>query len=349
LLPSSHSSDQTRDFADLALKRIEAYGLLPTPENFELWFVYFAGSDPDVMHNVDELLRGGVDSLDAAQCYEIYSTFLSGADGEKVVEEAGHQIQKTIDDVNVAVTSARSSAADYTETLKNKKDEIKGQPSAENVGGLLDSVLADTEKMISHHDYLEEMLEHSARAMEDMRRDLEVARREALTDPLTGLANRKAFDQELERFMTKVQEDEHYAFSMILMDIDHFKGFNDNFGHQIGDQVLKLVARTLRESVKGRDVTVRYGGEEFAVLLPETNIYGASKIADILRKEVEKKDVVNRSTGKQIAKITLSAGVSQYIKGEDREALIGRVDTALYDAKNAGRNRVETIAVAQAS
>ena len=338
----SSSTNKAQEFADLSLQRIEDFDLLPTPENYELWFVYFSKSDPDLVNMVDSILKD-VEKLSEMQCYGIYNEFLSGAREEKTVEDAGNQIQRTIDDVNVAVTAAKSSALKYSQNLKEKKKEAESN-QVDDVGAFLGSVLKETDKMIGHNDLLEEMLEDSARAMEDMRRDLEAARKEALTDPLTGLSNRKAFDQEIGRLIEKSEGDPSYSFSMILMDIDHFKAFNDNFGHQIGDQVLKLVARTLREGVKGRDVVVRYGGEEFAVLLPETNLHGGRKIAEILRQEVEKKEVINRATGKQLAKITMSAGVSQYLSGEDSDTLVERVDTALYRAKDAGRNQVVTLA-----
>ncbi len=336
-----HLAEKTQEFSELAFERIRELDILPTPENYELWFVYFSRSHPELVKAVDSLSKKLGGGLSHEQCYGLFQEYLSGSREEKTVEKAGSQIQQTIVDVNVALTAAKKNAQDYSENLKSAKEKIGSDGGLDDAGSLLNDVLSDTEKMISCNDHLEEMLECSTRAMEDMRRDLEIARKEALTDALTGLSNRKAFDQEISRLIGLSNDsNKPHAFSMILMDIDHFKSFNDNFGHQIGDQVLKLVARTIKESVKGRDVVVRFGGEEFVVLLPETNIEGGKKIAEILRKEVEKKEVINKATGKTLAKITLSAGVSQYSDGEESDDLVGRVDKALYEAKNAGRNRV---------
>lgn len=336
-----HLAEKTQEFSNLAFERIKAFGLLPTPENYELWFVYFSQSSPELVKEIDKLLGNGDGTLSHEQCYSLYTEYLSITRHEKSVEKAGDQIQQTIDDVNVSVTAAKKNAKDYSVSLKEAKDKLEKPDSVQDPKALLDGVLNDTERMLSCNEHLEEMLKCSKLAMEDMRRDLEIARREALTDPLTGLANRKAFDQEVKRLIMMANESEEaYTFSIILLDIDHFKSFNDNFGHQIGDQVLKLVARTIKESVKGRDIVVRFGGEEFVALLPETNIQGGMRIAEILRQEVEKKEVINRTTGKKLAKITLSAGVTEYNGSEDEEDLIQRVDKALYKAKNTGRNRV---------
>ncbi|MGH1456031.1 MAG: GGDEF domain-containing protein [Alphaproteobacteria bacterium] len=339
-----HLAEKTQEFSALAFERIREFDILPTPENYELWFVYFSKSNPEMLKAVDSLLDSEGGKLTHEQCYALFQEYLSGSREEKTVEKAGSQIQQTIVDVNVAVTAAKKNAQDYSHNLKSAKDKISLKENLEDTKPFLDEMLSDTEKMIACNDHLEEMLECSTRAMEDMRRDLEIARKEALTDPLTGLSNRKAFDQEIRRLVTLSNDSsEPHTFSMILMDIDHFKDFNDNFGHQIGDQVLKLVARTIKDSVKGRDVVVRFGGEEFVVLLPETNIQGGTKIAEILRQEVEKKEVINKATGKKLAKITLSAGVAQYNGGEDSDDLVERVDKALYEAKNTGRNRIVSV------
>ncbi len=333
--------DRAQRFRDLTLKRIDKDGLLPMPENYELWFVYYSRSDPELVKAVDFLVEKSGGKLSDEQCYKLFHQFLSGHREEAVVLHAGDKIKDTINDVNVAVYSAKENAAKYTKKLKVANKEIGGSKSKEEIGQILSGVVSDTNHMIENNKHLEEMLEHSSKEMEKMRHDLEVARKEAMTDPLTGLANRKAFDQEIIRLTELANnKEEPYVFSMILLDIDHFKEFNDNFGHQIGDQVLKLIARTLKDSVKGRDLAVRYGGEEFAILLPETNIQGGLKVAEILRREVEAKELVNRATGKKIAKITFSAGVAGYFKGEEIEDFIKRVDVALYEAKKAGRNQV---------
>jgi diguanylate cyclase len=127
---------------------------------------------------------------------------------------------------------------------------------------------------------------------------------------------------------------------LVLFDIDHFKKFNDSFGHHIGDQVLKLLASVLRESVKGQDVAVRYGGEEFAVILPNTELKGAVTVGENIRRRIIGKELIDRKSGDRLGRITVSAGVAQFAPGEPLRELVERSDRALYAAKNSGRNRV---------
>ena len=130
------------------------------------------------------------------------------------------------------------------------------------------------------------------------------------------------------------------AMSLMLTDIDHFKTFNDNFGHLTGDQVLRLVAMSVKHNVKGKDTTARYGGEEFAVILPNTILRAAVTVAEHIRRAVMAKELMKRSTGEHLGRMTISIGVATLRKGDTGQSLIERADTCLYAAKRHGRNRV---------
>lgn len=130
------------------------------------------------------------------------------------------------------------------------------------------------------------------------------------------------------------------AMSLMLTDIDHFKTFNDNFGHLTGDQVLRLVAMSVKHNVKGEDTTARYGGEEFAVILPNTILRAAVTVAEHIRRAVMAKELMKRSTGEHLGRMTISIGAATLRKGDTGQSLIERADTCLYAAKRHGRNRV---------
>lgn len=331
--------ENLQDFANKAWEKIKECSLSPTPENYELWFVYFCRAEPVLCKALDSLMNKEGHSITDDECAELFHHFLSGSQEEEQVHQAGSQIQKTIENVNQAVSSVQKNAQAYRKDLENAVNGLSDDKG--DVETVLSGVLSNTDKMIDQNAQLEQMLSESAKAMQDMKRDLDIARQEAVTDSLTSLVNRKGFDQAIAEFINNANgEEKEYTFSLIMLDIDHFKNFNDTFGHQIGDQVLRLVAKTLKDGIKGRDVAARYGGEEFAILLPFTNKIGSEKVADILREQVSKRELINRSTGKPIAKITFSAGVSEYIKGEDCEEFIARADRALYQAKNKGRDCV---------
>ena len=175
--------------------------------------------------------------------------------------------------------------------------------------------------------------------IDGLRRDLQAAWSEARTDGLTGLANRKHFDQALRLAAAQALE-QGIAACLLLADIDHFKQFNDVYGHALGDQVLRLVASLLRHNVKGQDLVARYGGEEFAVILPATRLADAATLADRLRELVASRRVQLKDRGQTLGRVTLSIGVAEFRPGERCADWIARADGALYQAKREGRNRV---------
>lgn len=161
--------------------------------------------------------------------------------------------------------------------------------------------------------------------------------KQATCDPLTGLANRHYFERELHRFIS-IGARYQRAFAMLMLDIDFFKKVNDTYGHAVGDHVLQAIANILLHSVRDQDVAARFGGEEFAVLLPETTLQGAAIVAERIRMTVESGDFA--ALGCQHG-VTISIGISEFpINGGQPEDLVKRADAALYEAKTSGRNRI---------
>nr|WP_248306212.1 GGDEF domain-containing protein [Devosia oryzisoli] len=160
-----------------------------------------------------------------------------------------------------------------------------------------------------------------------------------MLDPLTKIANRKSLDEGLAEAIREAAET-GAPLSLMLVDIDHFKTFNDTYGHQTGDQVLRLVAMTLKSNIKGKDLAARYGGEEFVAVLPSTDMEGAVIVAENVRKAIQAKELLKRSTNEKLGRITASFGVARFHPTDNAMSLIERADRCLYAAKHAGRNRV---------
>jgi len=205
----------------------------------------------------------------------------------------------------------------------------------------VDRVLFETRSTYDNQTRLQQELAGVYGEMESLRRELNHLREEAMMDALTGIGNRRAFDVAVAAVLQD-RPTNGCLFSVLLVDIDDFKRFNDTYGHLIGDRVLRFVARVLKSSIKGRDTAARYGGEEFAVLLPGTAIENARSVAEQIRKEVAAGVLKDTNSGREFGRITISVGVGTYRNGETMDAVMDRADKALYRAKQAGRDRVVT-------
>ena len=204
---------------------------------------------------------------------------------------------------------------------------------------LVNTLIVATRAMETRTRSLEAELQRSSGEIGELKSKLDDVRKETLQDPLTNICNRKAFDEELRLAIDRNRRTGE-PLCLLMCDIDRFKMFNDTWGHQTGDHVLRLVANCLSENVKGRDTAARYGGEEFAVILPQTSLADAVVLANSIRTRVESKKLLKKSTGDILGVITISIGVSQFAGADTAETLVQRADSCLYAAKNAGRNLV---------
>ena len=325
-------------FAELALGQIRSLRQTAIPRNYEIWYVYATGYNSQLNKVINETLtRNG--KLTEADLEQIYETYLSHIKTTDRIDKVGARVIGEIDDVMRLIGDALGMSASYNASLTSASESLSAARDREQVMKIVGSLVQTTHDMRDTTKALEERLSLSKTEISNLQQSLEAIRAESLTDPLTGLGNRKYFDRSIEAAITNALAAGE-PLSLLMFDIDHFKSFNDSYGHLTGDQVLRLVGMSLKQSIKGQDITARYGGEEFAVVLPNTALRQALTVADHIRRAVMSKELKKKSTGEILGRVTISVGVSMLKPGDDADSLIERADACLYAAKRAGRNRV---------
>lgn len=314
---------------------LKTHRLDPTPTNYDLGYQYLGGHDPAVVAAVDAAIaQDGFLRHDVAQqIVESTANTVSSELLEKLIDQA-HQSMLLAASL---VGQSRSDASAYGNALDRGAAALDagGEPATRALELMLDL----TRTMIGKTQDAERRLAEMGSQMASLQDDLAEAQAVAESDPLTGLANRRAFQSRLARAMAQATQ-EGTPLSVAFCDIDHFKKINDNFGHDTGDRILKMVADALVDGA-GEDAFVgRFGGEEFLVLFDGIMGRRAAMRIDEIRDELSGRHLVSKTTGEPLGTVTFSAGIAQLQTGEDEGDMLRRADEALYAAKNAGRNRV---------
>ena len=317
---------------------MDAGGIDPTPANYEFWYRYATAADPALVEAVDAVRRtvGRV----SPRAMENIRRELFGGRTEAELSSLLAKTQTQLQRMEGYVEGADADARDYSRTLQEGR---AGMADADDAGTgqreLLAEMINATSAMIDKTATLEKRLEESGAEISTLKKDLKSAQSESRTDALTSLPNRKAFMAYLEAQSARVTADRK-PLCLAFCDIDHFKKFNDTWGHRLGDEVLRLVGQSLTKLCHGVGYPARYGGEEFVIVMPGKSLEAAHDISEQVRDFIASRTVRAKGTGKEVGRITLSLGIAQLSPRDSLDELIERADAALYLAKERGRNRI---------
>lgn len=319
-----------------ALKLMEEHNVWPTPLNYEIWLYVVGDPNCPLSLEVMRLIQAG-ETLTEDISEHLASKFIPRLRLSDEVRDAGMRLTRELASITELIVDAQKSQKDYSHTLEGASNDLSSK-DPKVLSRLIASLQSATNIVLEQSGQLEARLSDSSREVLRLRKHLEQVRIEAMTDALTNLSNRKSFDERLERLVE--DSTSNVPLTLAVVDIDHFKRFNDTWGHQTGDQVLRYVASVLSRVGREPRLAARYGGEEFGMIFPGESIQSVTEIMNQVRIEIASRLLKRRSTNEDLGTVTISVGIAEHLSGEDAYALLDRADSALYSSKNNGRNQV---------
>ena len=309
-----------------------------TPENYAVWYEYYKGINLDLKRAIDGLLSTNV-SFTPDVSHSLYKKYIL-VNSPEVIENVQLETQVLINSLLSKIANMSKGTSQFSASLTDFNNALKQDPDPIVMQKLVDSFSSELDEIIAANSEMDKSLTSISEEVVALKTEMVELRSVAMTDELTSLNNRRAFDKEV---ISHIDSFNHTNFesSLLVVDIDHFKRFNDVHGHLIGDKVLAYVAQALKNSVKGDDFVARYGGEEFVILLSNTRLEDASIVAENLRRKIAERNLtIGKDKKLPLGNITVSVGVASLKAEDDKDSYFIRADEALYRAKSAGRNCV---------
>ncbi len=335
----TESKEQAGEYLRMALGHMVQYGVPVNPVNYTVWYEHVSGKNPKLSSAIaysQEQAKPFNNELHK----HLYQRYI--ADGDRLVTQK--MLQETVKIISSLSANIRSTSGDmvsHGNSLEVYASQLLAGSDLDGISVIIDGIIKETKVMVDSGKSLKEKLDQSHREINELREKLRKSREDSLSDALTSLLNRRGFEEAAARALEKSGTYEN-GIALVMADIDHFKRVNDTFGHVIGDNVIKMFANTLKDSVKGKDMVGRYGGEEFIMLLPDTRLSDAETLCGKIRAFLQSMRWKRKDTGLSLGEITMSMGIAHYRPNETLDALIQRADRALYHSKNNGRNQVTT-------
>lgn len=327
-----------QQIATETLEGLSALGIPPSPTNYTVWYFYVSKEHTALRKDIEQQLASKA-NFGERDISALFETYFGVANHNREIELISEQLVNEMKSILDSLDGANQTSGSYGNALASLSGALVGGGETPDLEPVINAVAQATKKMAVENLALGSQLTSSSSEITQLKADLEDMRLQAMTDGLTGIANRKCFDIEIENAI-QFAKDDNRPLSLLMLDVDHFKKFNDVHGHQIGDHVLKLLAGIFKDAVKGQDTPARYGGEEFSIILPETPLAGAVGLAEKIRNRIVRRPLLNKNTGGSLGNITISVGAAELNSDETSEELIARADKALYGAKAAGRDQV---------
>lgn len=304
------SSPNSADLARLTLVRLSELGLPPTPKNYVKVYAEMSGEHPDALRECPDFKQFG---------------------------DLVRSVQALVLSVTDRAIELESRLAEDNQEVKQSAVKMSAAQDREQILKLLEAVVVKTESICHTVEDARADIEATRHALTHMSSELAETRQTMNEDALTGAQNRRGMDAALLREVARARRNQN-RLTVAMIDVDHFKQVNDTYGHDVGDRLLIHLGMIAKSVLRESDTLVRYGGEEFLVILPESDVRGAEYVLNRLREMVAKSPLMY--TNKRI-EVTISAGLSQLQDGENGHNLVLRADQALYQAKQAGRNCVK--------
>lgn len=333
----SDNIDNSRQYLRLALELIGKHGLPTDPLNYCIWYEYASGKNEALNAAIDNY-RQSHNTFSEETCRQLFNQHIAGGT-ETVTTLVREELKKVFAEIIGAIQHTNQDFSQSENNLATIHESIVPSLSEADLEQIVNQIKKEIQSLESSSGSFKKQLEQATHEIDQLKKKLDRYRNEAIKDPLTRIHNRRGFEKTLKKTTSTANAD-GTSLCLIMADIDYFKKINDTHGHLVGDNVLRMVAGAIKNSIKGRDLAARVGGEEFAILLPDTPFDGAMKLADDIRLTFEQLDLKKKSTGESLGKITLSFGVTTYKKDEAVENFVNRSDEALYQSKRSGRNKV---------